>query len=586
MEKKKIDLKILWRVLRLATPYRAIFIVSGILAIALAPLGIARPYIINKIVDDHIMKFDANGLLKMTIILMCLLIINAILRYFFIYLTNFLGQSVIKDLRIRVFNKISSFKMKYFDTTPIGKSTTRTINDVETINTVFSQGVMTIIADLLGVIAVLIVMSITSWRLTVICLLTTPILIFATYIFKEKVKSAFQTVRAEVANMNTFLQERISGMRIVQILNAENQEAQNFKKINHSYTQANIDTIFYYAIFFPVVEIISFSTIALMVWWGAKGYLEGVVTLGSLVAFPMYVGMLFRPIRLLADKFNTLQMGMIAAERIFDIIDKKETITDTGLLSANDIKGKVEFNDVSFSYSADTEVLSKISFLINPNETLAIVGSTGSGKSTIINLLYRFYEINTGQIKIDNERIQDYSLDSLRSKIALVLQDIFLFSGSIYDNISMKNPDISKEDVIRAAKSIGAHAQIVNLPNEYSFEVMERGENLSMGQRQLISFVRALVYNPKILILDEATSSIDVETESIIQHAIETLISKRTSIVIAHRLSTIRHANTILVLDKGQIVEFGTHNELMKLESGYYKKMYRLQFATSQAGIT
>ncbi len=579
LDKKKFDIYLLRRLLKLAMPYRSIFFLAAALAVILAPIAIARPYLIQRMVDDYIFQADIAGMSRLAMIIIGLLIFEAMLRYVFIYSTNWLGQSVIRDLRVSVFRHIISLKLKYFDRTPIGTSTTRTINDIETINTVFSQGVITMIADLLSIVAVLAIMLYTSWKLTLICLITMPFLIMASYVFKEKVKAAFQTVRTQIQRKNAFLQERITGMRVVQIFNAEKQEMDKFKAINREYTQANLNSILYYAVFFPVVEIISAASLGLMVWWGAQDVIRaGDVTLGALVAFPIYLNMLFRPIRTIADKFNTLQMGLVAGERVFRVLDRTDQIEDNGSLKPEKLEGDIAFKDVSFAYNAKDWVLQDISFDIAKGETLAIVGSTGSGKSTIINILNRFYEIQKGEIAIDGVNIKEYQLHALRSRIALVLQDVFLFSGSVLENITLRDDNISREYVIEAAKMIGAHEFIEKLPGAYDYQVMERGATLSMGQRQLISFVRALVFNPDILILDEATSSIDPETESVIQFAIETLIAKRTSIIIAHRLSTIRHAQKILVLDKGRIAEYGSHEELLKIEDGHYRALYEMQF--------
>ena len=565
--------------LRQARPYKLIFFCAGFLAVVLAPLATLRPYLIQRMVDDHVFNFDIPGLKKMGLILIGVLILESFLTYLFIYSSNLLGQSVIRDLRVRVFDHITHLRLGYFDRTPIGTSTTRTINDIETINEVFSQGVITIIADLLTVVAVLFIMFITSWRLTLITLTTMPFLILASYIFKEKVKTAYQKVRNQISRMNAFLQERITGMRIVQIFNAEGEEMDNFRKINREYTQANLDSILYYAVFYPVVEIISAASLGLMVWWGARGVISGAgVTLGALVAFPIYLSMLFRPIRMVADKFNTLQMGLVAAERVFHVIDRDDHIENNGTLKPERLEGSVAFEHVFFAYNARDYVLRDVGFQIRPGETLAIVGGTGSGKTTIINLLNRFYDIQKGRICLDGEDIRNYDLFAVRRRISMVLQDVFLFSGSVMENITLRDSGISREEVIRAAKMIGAHEFIEKLPGGYDYKVMERGATLSMGQRQLISFIRALVFNPDILILDEATSSIDPETESVIQFAIETLIKKRTSIIIAHRLSTIRHADNILVLHKGQVQEFGSHEQLLKLEDGHYKKLYEMQF--------
>ncbi len=583
MNKNKIDFFLLGRVLRLAKPYKNVFIAAAILTVVLAPLATLRPYLIKVMVDDYIFQFDISGMTTIAMIIVCVLIVEVILRYFFIYSTNWLGQSVIRDLRVKVFKHITSLKLTYFDTTAIGTSTTRTINDIETINTVFSQGAITIIADILTLVAVFAIMMYTNWQLTLVCLTVMPLLIIAGYIFKEKVKTAFQIVRTQISKMNAFLQERITGMRIVQVFNSEEREMAKFKAINREYTQANLNSILYYAIFFPVVDIISAAALGLMIWWGAGHALTGDVTPGMLVAFPIYLNMMFRPIRMLADRFNTLQMGLVASERVFTLLDSKQQIKNEGTTKAKDLNGKVEFKDVTFAYTPGTDILKNLSFKINKGETLAIVGSTGSGKTTIINILNRFYEIRKGNILVDDVDIRDYELQSYRSRIAIVLQDVFLFSGTVMENITLRDSSFDRTKVIEAAKMIGAHEFIQKLPGGYDYQVMERGATLSMGQRQLISFVRALVFDPDILILDEATSSIDPESEAVIQYAIEKLIAKRTSIIIAHRLSTIRHANNIMVLNKGEIAEFGPHEELLKLENGHYKELYEMQFAQLNA---
>lgn len=579
-QKKKppLDWALLMRVLAQAKPYKLTFAIATVLTVVLAPLAILSPYLIQETIDNYILIFDPEGLNQMIMLLVGILFLNGILRYYFIYSTSWLGQAVIRDLRVKVFKHITSLRLKYFDKTAIGTSTTRTINDIETINTVFSQGVIMIIADILSVIAVLGIMFYTSWKLTLICLTTFPFLILSTYIFKEKVKVAFQKVRTQISKMNAFLQERITGMRIVQIFNAEEKELKTFQAINKDYTKANLDSILYYAIFFPVIEILSAISLGLLVWWGARGVIAGEVTLGALIAFPIYLNMLFRPMRMLADKFNTLQMGLVASERVFNILDNIEFIEDKGSVIPENIEGNVEFKEVHFAYNEGEPILKGLNFSINPGETLAIVGSTGSGKSTIINILNRFYEIQSGEILVDGQNIKDYDLAAFRQRLAVVLQDVFLFSGSVHDNITLRDEAITREEVVAAAKLIGADEFIKKLPDGYDYEVMERGATLSMGQRQLISFVRALVFNPDILILDEATSSIDPETEGIIQYAIERLITKRTSIIIAHRLSTIKHANQIMVLDKGEIMEMGTHEELLQNENGHYKELYEMQF--------
>jgi ATP-binding cassette subfamily B multidrug efflux pump len=580
MESKKgTDWVLLRRVLATAKPFRSLFLQSIFLAIAITPFSIAQPFIVQKIVDNNIIKGEKEGMITLGILFLVVLLINVIMKYYFIYITAELGQSVIKDMRVKVFRHITNLRLRYFDKTPIGTSTTRTINDIEAINNVFAQGVITIVADMITLFAVVGIMLYTSWRLTAIVFMTMPFMILASYIFKEKVKVSYQKVRTQIANMNAFLQERITGMKIVQIFNAEKQEGYAFKKINHSYTSANLDSVLYYAVFFPVVELVSAVSLALMIWLGAKGYLQDKVTFGALVAFPLYLNLLFRPIRFLADKFNTLQMGLVASERVFKILDSKDFIANQGTNIPVKLHGKVEFRDVSFAYDEENYVLKNINFSIRPGETMALVGSTGSGKSTIINILNRFYEIQKGQILIDDLDIKSYELKALRDRIAIVLQDVFLFEGSVMENITLRDEKISREVVIKAAITIGAHVFIEKLPGGYDFKVSERGSNLSVGQRQLISFVRALVFDPDILILDEATSSIDTESEAVIQHAIEKLIERRTSIIIAHRLSTIKHAHNILVLAHGIIMESGTHEALLNKMDGHYRELYDMQFA-------
>lgn len=578
-QKKKFDVHLLGRVLALAKPHAGVAAVAIGLAVLLAPLAIARPRLIQKMVDDYVFVGDIDGLTFWAMVIAGLLIVESLCRYAFIYSSNWLGQSVIRDLRVRVFQHINSLRLSYFDKTPIGTSTTRTINDIQSINSIFTEGVITILADLLSIFAVLAVMISTSWRLTLICLTTMPFLMLASYLFKEAVKKSYQRVRTQIQKMNAFLQERITGMRIVQIFNAETQERNSFAGINKEYRKANIDAILYYAIFFPVVDIIAAASLALMVWWGAQDVARaGGVTLGALVAFPIYINMLFRPIRVLADKFNTLQMGLVAAERVFGVLDRTDTIENKGTQKPSSLKGHVRFQDVWFAYIAKEWILKGLSFDLKEGETLAIVGSTGSGKTTITNVINRFYEYQKGVIEIDGVDLREYDLYALRSRMAMVLQDVFLFTGSVFDNISLRDPEISREQVMEAAKLIGAHEFIEKLPGGYDYDVQERGATLSMGQRQLISFVRALVFDPDILILDEATSSVDPETEGVIQHAIEKLIDRRTSIVIAHRLSTIRNANNIMVLEKGEIVEIGPHDELLEQENGRYRELYEMQF--------
>jgi ATP-binding cassette, subfamily B, multidrug efflux pump len=580
MESKKgTDWILLRRVLATAKPFKSLFIQSIVLAVVITPFSIAQPFIVQQIVDNNIINGQKDGMVMMAVLFMVVLLINVVMKYYFIYITAELGQSVIKDMRVKVFRHITNLRLRYFDKTPIGTSTTRTINDIEAINNVFAQGVITIVADFITLFAVVGIMFYTSWRLTLILFITMPFMILASYIFKEKVKISYQKVRTQIANMNAFLQERITGMKTVQIFNAEENQKNVFKKINHSYTSANLDSVFYYAVFFPVVELVSAVSLALMIWLGAKGFLQDHVSLGALVAFPLYLNLLFRPIRFMADKFNTMQMGLVAAERVFKILDSKDFIPDEGTISPKKLDGKIAFSNVYFSYDDKNDVLKDINFTLSPGQTLALVGSTGSGKSTIINILSRFYDIHSGTILIDDVDIKEYQLKALRNRIAIVLQDVFLFEGNVFENITLRDKNISFEKVKEAAIMIGAHEFIERLPEGYDYKVSERGSNLSVGQRQLISFVRALVFDPDILILDEATSSIDTETEAVIQFAIEKLIDHRTSIIIAHRLSTIKHAHNIIVLSNGKIMEQGTHDDLLTRQDGEYRKLYDMQFS-------
>ena len=580
-DSKKFDYSLFRRVMAMVKPYKRTFYLTAMLTVVLAPLAVLRPKLVETMVDKYIFVGDVKGMTILACIIVGILMLEVVLRYFFLYWADWLGQATIRDLRVRIFKHVTSLNLNYFDKTPIGQSTTRTINDIEAINTVFSEGSITILADLMTLSAVLTIMFYTSWKLTLVVLVVFPLLIWGSYQFKESVRKSYEKVRNHIATMNAFLQERISGMRIVQVFNAESREAERFRQINRDYTSANLKAIFAYAVFFPVVDIISALSLGLMVWYGARGVLSEEVTIGMLVAFPLYITMLYRPIRMLADKFNTLQMGLIAAERVFKLLENDDKVQNSGHLTPERLQGKVEFDNVHFSYNGDlaeSPILKGVSFEIKPGETLAIVGSTGSGKTTIISLLNRFYEIQNGQIRIDGHDLREYDVFALRSRIAVVLQDVFLFSGTVLENITLRDQSITEEQVIEAAKMIGAHQFIMKLPGGYQYQVMERGATLSMGQRQLISFVRALVFNPDILILDEATSSIDPETEGVIQHAIETLIAKRTSIIIAHRLSTIRHATNILVLEKGEVREFGSHQVLVELEEGKYRELYEKQF--------
>ncbi len=577
MTSNMVDWQLFKRVVALAWPYRLTFVIASVLAILLAVLKPASPFIIQQTIDKYIMVADYNGLVFNTFLLIAVLAITVVFNYFFIFTTNLLGQSVICSLRVRVFNHITSLRLRHFDTTPIGQSTTRTINDVGAINDVFSQGLITIMADLLTIFMVLAIMFYTNWKLTLVCLCTFPFFIYATYIFKEKIKAAYQEIRNKVSDMNTFLQERISGMGVVQIFSAEAKEMSRFNEINEKYKEANIDTVWYYSIFFPVIEIITASALALLVWFGAQQVLQERASIGVLVAFMLYIRMLFRPMRMLADKFNTLQMGLVASDRVFQILDTEEKISNKGTIDQHEVLGQIKFDDVWFAYNAVDMVLKGVSFEVEKGKMLALVGATGAGKSSVINLLTRFYDIQKGAVYLDGIDLNDYDRSFLRSNIGVILQDVFLFTGSILENITLRNPNITMDAVVDAAKTVGAHDFIMKLPGAYEYDVRERGATLSMGQRQLISIVRTFVFDPRILILDEATSSIDTETEIMIQHATEKLMENRTSIIIAHRLSTIKNADQIIVLDKGEILEKGTHEELLALDQ-HYKQLHDMQF--------
>ena len=578
-----LDFKLLSRIIHLADPYLKVFYFSVFLSLVLAIVGPLRPWIVKYTIDNSIIHYNFESLKMMCILMLALLTVESILRYFFNYISSWLGQSIIKDMRVRVFKHILHQRLKYFDTTAIGTSTTRTITDIEAINDTFSEGLITIVADLLTILLVIAFMLSISWQLTIVCLSVLPFLLFITRWFQEGVKKSFQEERTQIAKLNAFLQEHITGMRIIQIFAVEEKEKKKFEAINSELRDANIRGIWYYSLFFPAVEICMAVGIGLMVWYASRLIIgHQTDNVGVISAFILYINMLFRPLRFIADKVNVIQRGLVAAERVFKLLDKNGEIPNKGTYVPATMHGAISFQNVWFAYNENDSVLKNISFEVKAGETLAIVGATGSGKTSTINILGRFYDIQKGAIKIDNVDIKEYELSALRSKMSVVLQDVFLFAGSVYDNITLRNEHITREEVIRASQLVGAHEFIMKLPGGYDYLVMERGATLSMGQRQLISFVRALVYNPRILILDEATSSIDTESEELIQHAIETLVKGRTSIVIAHRLSTVRNAHKIMVLDKGELKEFGAHEELLA-KNGYYRKLYDMQFVKQKS---
>lgn len=605
---KAVDWAIIKRIFSYVKPYRNNFALAVFTTITLALLSPIRPYLVQYTFDHFVAVPNLQMLLYMTIVLITLLFLEATFQFSDSFLTNRLGQSIIKDLRVQLYKHIIDLRLKYYDNTPIGMLVTRAVSDIETIADIFSEGLIVIIGDLLKITVILMVMLFLNVKLTLIILIPIPLLLMATYIFKQSVQASFQEVRTQVARLNSFVQEHITGMNVVQVFNREKAEMKHFEEINAKHRDANVRSILAYSIFFPVVEILSSVSLGLIVWWGGKGILNQTTTLGELVSFIMYANMLFRPIRQLADRFNTLQMGMVSSERVFKVLDTDEIIENKGTVSAESIQGSIEFKNLWFAYNSDSIdkgderlgtrdenniqfasrpssqtvpspswILKNISFFVKQGETIALVGATGAGKSSIINLLNRFYEYNKGVISIDGIDIRDYELSSLRKNIGVVLQDVFLFSDTLANNISLNNPAIKREQIIQAAKLVGAHDFIMNLPNGYDYNAMERGAMLSVGQRQLISFIRAYVYNPKILVLDEATSSIDTESEQLIQNAIELLTKGRTSIIIAHRLATIQKADKIIVMDKGEIIESGNHQELLRL-NGQYKRLFELQF--------
>ncbi len=574
---KAFDMSLFMRVMKYVNPYKTLFVFTGFLVLLSAGISPLRPWLIQYTLDNSIIIPNMELLQMLTMIIVGLLVLEGLVQFLQTYLANWLGQSVIRDLRVDVYRKISHFKLKYFDQTPIGTLVTRAVSDIETIADIFSEGVLTILGELIKLIVVIAFMFYLDWRLTIMCLIPIPILLWATNVFKDYIKLAFQDVRNEVAKLNAFVQEHITGMFIVQIFNREKQEMNKFQTINARHRDAHLRTVFANSIFFPVVEVLSALSIALLIWWGSNEVLKGTVTYGNLVAFILYIYMLFRPIRQLADRFNTLQMGMVASERVFKILDTEAQIEGSGKNLTPEISGDISFKDVHFAYNNEDWVIKGISFDAKKGQKIAIVGATGAGKSSIINLLSRSYEYNEGSISIDGTELRDFDPNYLSRQVGVVLQDVFLFSDSIYNNITLNNPKISLEEVRTAAIKVGAHRFIDKLPEGYDFNVKERGGMLSVGQRQLLAFIRAYIYNPSILVLDEATSSVDTETEQMINEAIEFITKDRTSIIIAHRLATVQYADLIIVMDQGKIVEKGSHQELLR-KDGEYKKLYDLQF--------
>jgi len=574
-----IDFKVLNRILEFVRPYRGRFYFLIVLTLLLGVLTPIRPLLIQYTLDRDVANGDYAGMVQIMLLIFGLLIVQSVFQYIHTYISGRIGQYVIRDIRIKLYKHLVGFRLKFFDRTPIGRLVTRTISDVEALADVFSEGLAALAGDLLQIIFILVFMFYTDWRLALVSLSTIPLMLLSTYIFKEKIKVTFNDVRNAVANLNSFVQEHLTGMYIVQIFGSEKRELEKFKEINKEHRAAHLKSVLYYSIYFPVAEIIAAMGIGLLVWYGAKGVISADtgITIGTLTAFIMYIQMFFRPIRMIADRYNTLQMGIVSSSRIMNLLDSSEHIANNGKRTIDELKGKVEFDHVWFAYNDPEYVLKDINLKIQPGETVALVGATGAGKSSIINLLNRFYEIKRGTIKVDDIDIAEIELSSLRSHIGVVLQDVFLFSNTIRYNITLGNPDVTDEMIMHAADLVGARKFIDRLPGGLDYNVMERGATLSVGQRQLLSFIRAMVYDPKILVLDEATSSVDHETEEMIQVAIEKMMSNRTSIVIAHRLSTIQKANTIIVLDKGEIKEQGKHDDLLS-HDGYYAHLHKMQY--------
>ena len=574
-----IDYRVLKRLFIYCKPYIRQFYLLVFFTISLSILSPIRPYLVQLTIDNHVAFNDYNGMLNMIIILIVLLLFQGVIQYYHTYLSGWIGQNIVRDLRIKLYSHIQKLRLKFFDNTPIGKIITRNISDIETIAEVFGQGLASIIGDLLQLVGILIIMFLINWKLTLITLSTFPLLLLVTYIFKEKVKVSFNNVREAVANLNSFVQEHIVGMNVVQIFARESKEYESFKKINKNHLESNLKAVLYYSLYFPAMEFFTALGMGLMIWYGSNQILEDEISLGILIAFIMYLQMFFRPIRMIADRFNVLQMGVVSSIRIFKLLDNQEMIVNNDKLKIeNNISGKLEFKNLWFAYNKKDYVLRNINFKINPGNVLAIVGSTGSGKTSIINLINRFYEFNKGEIYLDENKLRDYNLNELRQVIGYVPQDVFLFSDTIRNNLTLGNKKISDSEIWDVIRYLKAERFIEKLPGKLDYNVMERGATLSVGQRQLLSCIRILLFDPKIILLDEATSSVDSETEEIIQNAISKILNKRTSIVVAHRLSTIKQADNIIVLENGEIVESGKHNELKK-NNKHYSKLYKMQFS-------